>query len=180
MTKNTFFIRLLFIFLLAALAIDKLLFNPCEQGERPAATAVLLRLADRSDPVQRVIVVIVQLRDDIAAAAQRHVVDLAQHVAVVVHAVGKGIPTVSSGRPIIVNQRASAPIPFVGRTVADANVHQLLPVVVMQVVIERAGLHPESLAAHQARRCVGDARGVIAASSVAQGAGEAGQLRGSL
>ena len=48
----------------------------------------------------------------------------------------------------------------------------------MQVVIERAGLHSEGLAAHQACRRVGDSRRVIPACAIAQSSGEASQLRG--
>ena len=44
----------------------------------------------------------------------------------------------------------------------------------MQVVIERAGLHPESFAAHQSSRRVSDARRVIPAGSIAQSASETG------
>lgn len=48
----------------------------------------------------------------------------------------------------------------------------------MQIVIERAGLHSERFAAHQACRIVRDARRVIATGFIAQCASEAGQLRG--
>ena len=45
----------------------------------------------------------------------------------------------------------------------------------MQIVIKRRRLHPESLAAHQARRRVRDSRCVIPAGSIAQRADVAGQ-----
>ncbi len=123
-----------------------------KQVERPCACAVLLRFGHGGIPVQRVVVVIVKLRNDISAAAQGNVVDLSQHVAVVVRAVGEGVPAIARSSSLVINQRATVPSPFIGRTVADANINQLLPVVVMQVVIERRGLHSKRLAAHQARR----------------------------
>ena len=86
------------------------------------------------------------------------------HAAVIVRIVLKGIAASHRRRAVIADQRAARPIPFVGRTVAQPDVHQLQPVVVVQVVVE-VGRRAEAFAQHLPGGVVADRVGVGVRSS---------------
>jgi hypothetical protein len=100
------------------------------------------------------------------------------HVPIVVGVILEGIPVVDRVGPVVEDQCPSIPVPFV-IDVAQAQVHQLLPMVVMQLEIERPA-HPVGACAVgfsllQSSSVILRDRGIGALQAIAQSASEAAQ-----
>src|SRR5262249_595454 len=87
--------------------------------------AVHLIFEEQADSIQRVIEVIVKLRDDVAAACQRYPVNLPSKVSIVVRVVGEYVLTAGRCRAVVKGDRAAAPVPLVSRAVAEPVVYKL-------------------------------------------------------